>query len=117
MATETNKEIRQNKVAEINSKIKEYEEYNEKIDSPYSLAKIALIKEEYKKDQDKCKKDHKDICYYLDGMIGVNISQSVHPAGIIASPITLSDNYGTMLNDGVIVLQLDMDAAHEVGLI
>ena len=57
IATETNKEIRQNKVAEINSKIKEYEEYNEKIDSPYSLSKIALIKEEYKKDQDKCKKD------------------------------------------------------------
>lgn len=50
-------------------------------------------------------------------MVGVNISQSMHPAGIIASPITLKDNYGTMLNEDKIVLQLDMENAHTCGLI
>ena len=98
-------------------KIKEYEEYNESLISPYSLDAISKIKEEFKDNPDKCKEEHKDICYYLDGLVGVNISQSVHPAGIVASPITLADNYGTMINDGEVVLQLNMDAAHEVGLI
>ena len=87
------------------------------MNSPYSLDIISKIKEEFKDNPDKCREEHKDICYYLDGLVGVNISQSVHPAGIVASPITLADNYGTMINDGEVVLQLNMDAAHEVGLI
>ena len=40
----------------------------------------------------------------------------MHPAGIIASPITLADHYGTLVNDNMVILQLDMDCVHEVGL-
>ena len=112
--TETDKK---EKIKEIQEQIKEYEAYNDKIQSPYSLSKIKEIKEEYKKDPELCAKEHSDIFYYLDGMVGVNLSQSVHPAGIVASSITLPDNYGIMYVDGHTVLQLDMDAAHLVGLI
>lgn len=117
LQTETDKNIRQQKVKEIQEKIKEYEDYNKSFVSPYSLDAISKVKEDFKNNPDKCKKEHKDICYYLDGLVGVNISQSIHPAGIVASPITLADNYGTMINDGEVVLQLNMDAAHECGLI
>lgn len=117
LQTEKDKTIRQQKIKEIQEKIKEYEEYNKSLNSPYSLDIISKIKEEFKDNPDKCREEHKEICYYLDGLVGVNISQSIHPAGIVASPITLADNYGTMINDDEVVLQLNMDAAHEVGLI
>lgn len=105
------------KIKKIQEQIKEYEAYNDKIQSPYSLSKIKEIKEEYKKDPERCAKEHSDIFYYLDGMVGVNLSQSVHPAGIVASSVTLPDNYGIMYVDGHTVLQLDMDAAHLASLI
>lgn len=117
LQTEKDKTIRQQKIKEIQEKIKEYEEYNKSLNSPYSLDIISNVKDEFKDNPDKCREEHKDICYYLDGLVGVNISQSIHPAGIVASPVTLADNYGTMINDGEVVLQLNMDAAHEVGLI
>ena len=45
------------------------------------------------------------------------ISQSMHPAGIVASPITLRDNYGTFIADGKEILQIDMECVHEVSLV
>ena len=53
--------------------------------------------------------------YYYDGLVGTRVSQSVHPAGMVISPITLNDNYGTFVKDGETCLLLDMDEAHEVG--
>lgn len=111
------KEEKKAKIDKINKKIKEIEEKNDTLDSPYSLSNIEKIKKEYKENPDFCKTKYPDIFYYLDGMVGVKISESMHPAGIIASPITLKDHYGTMLNEGKVVLQLDMENAHECGLI
>ena len=52
----------------------------------------------------------------MDGLIGTKVSQSVHPAGMVISPISLSENYGTFDKDGDNCLMLDMEDAHEVGL-
>lgn len=49
-------------------------------------------------------------------MFGVKVSQSVHPAGMVISPVTLVDNYGIFEKDGENCLMLDMDEAHEAGL-
>ena len=41
----------------------------------------------------------------------------MHAAGIVAAPITLADNYGTLTKDDFTILQLDMDCVHECGLV
>ena len=82
----------------------------------YPLDKVKEIKIMYEENSDKCKEKYSELFYYFDGINGTAVSQSMHPAGIIASPITLSDNYGTFLNDNMNILCLDMDAVHEVGL-
>ena len=42
----------------------------------------------------------------------------MHPAGIVASPITLYDNYGIFYDkDGHVILQIDMEEVHEVSLV
>lgn len=93
-----------------------YEKENEGKDNPYALAKIDEIKKEFDSDPDAAKKKYPEIFYYMDGLIGVKISQSVHPAGMVISPVTLDDNYGTFLKDGERCLVLDMDSAHEANL-
>lgn len=61
---------------------------------------------------------YKDLFYYFDGLQGTAVSQSMHPAGIIVSPITLPDNYGTFWSkDGKRVLTINMEEIHEVSLI
>ena len=58
-----------------------------------------------------------DVFYYFEGLLDVVISQSMHPAGIVASPITLRDNYGTFISDGKEILQIDMECVHDTGLV
>ena len=41
----------------------------------------------------------------------------MHPAGIIVSPVTLPDNYGTFWNDGKRILTINMEEIHEVSLV
>ena len=41
----------------------------------------------------------------------------MHPAGIIVSPVTLPDNYGTFWNDGKRILSINMEEIHEVSLV
>lgn len=84
--------------------------------NPYSLPIIEQIKKDYDLNPDKTKNRYKELFYYFDGLLGTKISQSVHPAGMVISPITLKDNYGTFDKDGDICLMVDMDEAHEVGL-
>lgn len=64
---------------------------------------------------DAMKSKFPEIFYYFDGLWGTKVSQSVHPAGMVISPITLMDNYGTFDKDGETCLMMDMDEAHEVG--
>ena len=81
--------------------------------NPWSLNKIAKIKEEFEKDEEKTREKYKQLFYYYDGLIDTKISQSVHPAGIVISPITLRDNYGVFNKDGEPCLMLDMDNIHD----
>jgi DNA polymerase III subunit alpha len=82
----------------------------------YSLDYVANIKKAYEADPEKAKKDYPDLFYYFDGLLNTAVSQSMHPAGIIVSPITLPDNYGTFWADGKRILQINMEECHEVSL-
>lgn len=82
----------------------------------YSLDYVENIKKAYEVDPEKAKKDYPDLFYYFDGLLNTAVSQSMHPAGIIVSPITLPDNYGTFWADGKRILQINMEECHEVSL-
>lgn len=84
--------------------------------NPWSLSNIKRIKEEYESDTEKARSKYPELFYYLDGLVDTKVSQSVHPAGMVISPITLDDNYGTFDKDGETCLFMDMDDAHEVGV-
>lgn len=51
--------------------------------------------------------------YYFDGLVGTAVSQSFHPAGIVVSPITLPDNYGTFWSDGKRIMCINMEEIHD----
>ena len=84
-------------------------------ENPWSLKNIASIKNEFDADSEKTKQKYPEIFYYFDGLIDTKVSQSVHPAGMVISPITLDDNYGVFDKDGENCLMMDMEEAHEVG--
>jgi DNA polymerase-3 subunit alpha len=86
--------------------------------SPYTLDKVAKIKKEYEESQEDTRSKYPELFYYFDGMVNTVVSQSMHPAGIVASPISLYDNYGIFYNkDGMRILQIDMEEVHEVSLV
>lgn len=84
-------------------------------DNPWSLKRIASIKQEFDGNPELAKQKYPEIFYYFDGLIDTKVSQSVHPAGMVISPITLDDNYGMFDKDGENCLMMDMEEAHEVG--
>ncbi len=88
----------------------------DKDDNPFSLDAIAKIKEEYDNNPDETKKKYPELFYYFDGLLNTAISQSMHPAGIIVSPVTLPDNYGSFWSDGKRILQINMEECHDVNL-
>lgn len=92
---------------------------NEKIfaKNPWVGKKNVEIKNEFERDEANARKKYPEVFYYYDGLLDVAISQSMHPAGIVASPITLADNYGTFVSEGKTLLQIDMDCVHEVSLV
>jgi len=90
--------------------------------NPWSLPNISRIKSEMVLDDsgrpsnlDEMKKQYPELFYYFDGLLGTKVSQSVHPAGMVISPISMDDHYGVFDKDGENCLMLDMDEAHEVG--
>lgn len=104
-----------------------------KIDSMLEHETNNKAIETLNKDRDNCKKEikkaeqslkslkeveYKELFYYFDGLVGTAISQSMHPAGIIVSPVTLPDNYGTFWSkDGKRILSINMEEIHEVSLV
>lgn len=86
-------------------------------DDKYSLEAAKKIKAEYTSKPDETKKKYPKVFRYFDGLVGTKVSQSVHPAGMVISPITLDDHYGTFQKDGETCLMLDMEEAHDVGAI
>lgn len=86
-----------------------------KLDNPYSLQRIKKIKAEFSSDTEKTKAKYPKLFYYFDGMVGTKLSQSVHPAGMVISPLVLSDYYGVFEKDDGLCLFIDMEELHEVG--
>ena len=91
--------------------------YKDDKDNPYSLDKVKNIKDFYEIAPEEARKKYKELFYYFDGIVGTNVSQSMHPAGIVVSPITLPDHYGTFWNDGKRILTINMEEIHEVSLV
>ena len=85
--------------------------------NPYHPDKLLRIKKEYRDDPEATKLKYPDLFYYYDGIAGTRISQSVHPAGMVISCVTLDDNYGVFNKDGDRCLFLTMDEAHDVSLV
>lgn len=81
--------------------------------NPWSLKNIATIKNEFDADEEKTRTKYPQLFYYFDGLLNTKISQSIHPAGMVISPITLDDNFGTFNKDGDSCLMLDMDNIHD----
>lgn len=86
-------------------------------DNPYRLPVIAKIKKSYESNPEKARAEYPELFYYFDGLLGTKISQSIHPAGVVISPISLADNYGVFDKDGDMCMFLDMDEVHDVGLV
>lgn len=82
-------------------------------DNPWSLPKIAKIKNEFEADPEATKTKYPALFYYFDGLIETKVSQSVHPAGMVISPITLDDNVGVFDKDGEQCMFLDMENIHD----
>lgn len=86
-------------------------------DDKYSIENVKQIKKEYEDNPDKAREDYSDLFYYFDGLLNTNISQSMHPCGMVVSPVTLEDNYGTLYKDDKKILQIDMEDVHEISLV
>lgn len=82
-------------------------------ENPWSLPNIARIKTEFDADEEKTKKKYPELFYFFDGLLDIKFSQSVHSAGMVIAPITLTDNYGTFDKDGENCLMLDMENIHD----
>lgn len=101
------------RIAKLNKEDREKEKSN-----PYTLSYGRQIKDAFEKDEESAKKKYPEISQYLKGFVGVPISISRHPAGIICSPIDLRKNYSTIVDkDDKVVLSLDMNDSHDVHLI
>lgn len=81
--------------------------------NPWNLKAIARIKTEFDSDPEKTRGNYPEMFYYFDGLLDTKISQSVHPAGMVISPITLDDNYGIFDKEGENCLMLDMENIHD----
>lgn len=84
----------------------------------YTLEKIKEIKSEWDINQAATRKKYPDLFWYYDGLVGCTVSQSMHPAGVVVSPINIIDNYGVFYNtENQQILPIDMDEVHEIGLV
>lgn len=81
------------------------------------LGEVKTIKNLYETNPKEAREKYPNLFYYFDGLVNTAISQSMHPAGIIVSPVTLPDNYGTFWNDGKRILSINMEEIHEVSLV
>lgn len=91
-------------------------EHGKDCENPWDIPHIKQIKKAYSFSEETARKTYPELFYFFDGITGTKISQSVHPAGMVISPITLADNYGVFFKDGINCLMVDMEEAHELGL-
>jgi len=122
------KEIKE-RYSQYTDTIKDYEDKIKKIESISGYENEKKLVKEKLEYEEKVKYNknalhelrnvqYKELFYYFDGLVGTAISQSMHPAGIIVSPVTLPDNYGTFwTKDGKRILTINMEEIHEVSLV
>lgn len=84
-------------------------------ENPWSLKRIDKIKKEYGQKPEDTRKKYPELFYYFDGLFGTKVSQSVHPAGMVISPVDLDAEYGVFDKDNDRCLVIDMEELHEVG--
>lgn len=107
-------------------RIKEIEEmpHFDKIESAEKDSEYYNIRKDYERKKTEYKKaisqmqdlkenQYRQLFYYFDGLNGTAVSQSIHPAGIVVSPITLPDNYGIFWNDGKQIICINMEEIHD----
>lgn len=110
------------KFAEIITPYRKINEEINKIKDDISLSdKLEELTIKRNKLQEKLDRlrniEYPKVFYYFDGLINTKMSQSVHPAGMVISPITLTDNYGVFHKDDDLCLMIDMEEVHEIGLV
>lgn len=81
-----------------------------------SLDDGGKIKELYEQNPEKARNKYPDVFYYFDGLLNTVISQSMHPAGMLASSVNLVENYGTFWNKGNRISCINMEEVHEVSI-
>lgn len=88
---------------------------NRSSENPWDLQTVSKIKKEYSADPEKARAKYSELFYYFDGLLGTRVSQSVHPAGMVISPLNLMQAYGVFEKDDDLCLFINMDDLHEVG--
>ena len=88
----------------------------------YSLSEIAQIKKEWDINQEQARKDYPDIFYYYDGLVNCEISQGMHPAGILVSSVNITSFCGTFYGknksgETVLISNIDMEECHDLNLV
>ena len=109
-------------ITDCNDKIKKIESIDGYENDEKCLKDLEELRSKLEYNQkalnDLKEKQYPKLFYYFDGLVGTAISQSMHPAGIIVSPVTLPDNYGTFWSkDGKRILSINMEEIHEVSLV
>lgn len=92
-------------------------EKDEKNKKKYSLAETKKIKDLYEENNEEAKEQYPELFYYFEGMKGCVVSQGLHTAAMVISPVTLPDNYGTFWAKGKRILTINMEEIHEVSLV
>ena len=95
---------------------------NGRRDSSYSLKEIADIKKQWDKDKESTREKYKDIFYFYDGLVGCEITQSMHPAGILVSSVDITSFCGNFygenkLGETVLISNIDMEECHDLNLV
>ena len=85
--------------------------------NPWSLENVARIKEDYEANPSATAEKYPEIFYYYEGLQGVKISQSVHPAGMVICPVNMDEEFGVMHKDGERCLIISMDEVHDIGAV
>ena len=92
-----------------------YKEDENPDENPYSISTIKTIKAAFEENPDTARTQYPDVLYYYDGLLGVKTAQSVHAAGMVVSPDSLSENCGVFIKDDEQVLLVDMEELHDLG--
>lgn len=100
-------------------KIEQHDGYENNADLVKQIEEYRKKLSDFENDLNDFKNNkYPELFYYFDGLKGTAISQSMHPAGIIVSPVSLPDNYGTFwTKDRKRILCINMEEIHEVSLV